>query len=275
MRIENFDEKRNSFKMLLFKLSVSQMTLSSSREKSKIYQELEQIYSKPAEFEDFRHFYSDIFAVLSLIDKDPSLGDMDILGQNMDIVRKGYQPKTTDSNGKLINITKQINKLYDHINLEIARMNYFKKNETRTERELLRVSDTLTEVKDNVKQMEKAVDKVDEMQKQYVTILGIFASIVLAFVGGITFSTSVLQNINSASIYRLILVIDLLAFVLVNVIWLLLSFVSEINDKTIKTFRLKWFNIACVVVTALIIVAWVLNVQAIADFLYGLLPWCK
>lgn len=231
MRTEKFDEKRNSFKMLLFKLALSQMTLSSNKDKSEVYLELERIYAKDDEFEDFRHFYSDIFAVLSLIDKDPSLGNMEILSQNMDIVRQGYRPMNTNAEGKPVNIEKQINKLYDHINLEIARMNYFKETEMRTETELQKVSETLAQVEDNMKRMEDTVEMADDMQKQYITILGIFASIVLAFTGGIAFSTSVLENIASSSIYRTLLIAVVLAFVLTNVIYILTRFVMEIVNK--------------------------------------------
>lgn len=238
MRTEKFDEKRNSFKMLLFKLALSQMTLSSNKDKSEIYLELERIYAKDDEFEDFRHFYSDIFAVLSLIDKDPSLGNMEILSQNMDIVRQGYKPMNNDDDGNTVNIEKQINKLYDHINLEIARMNYFKETEMRTKTELQRVSDTLSQIEDSVSSMEDTVDMADEMQKQYITILGIFASIVLAFTSGIAFSTSVLENIANASIYRIVLVAVVLAFALTNIIYILTRFIMEIVNK--KKEKIKY-----------------------------------
>ena len=203
------------------------MTLSSNKDKSEIYLELERIYAEDREVEDFRHFYSDIFAVLSMIDKDTSLGNMEILSQNMDIIRQGYRPMNNGADGNPVNIEKQINKIYDHINLEIARMNYFKETEMRTEIELQRVSETLIEVESNVKHMEETIDMADEMQKQYITILGIFASIVLAFTGGIAFSTSVLENIANASIYRTILIAVVLAFVLTNIIYILTRFIRK------------------------------------------------
>lgn len=250
--------------MLLFKLAVSQMTLSTNKDKSEVYLELERIYAKEDEIEDFRHFYSDIFAVLSLIDKDPSLGNMEILSQNMDIVRKGYQAVNTDANGEIVNIEKQINKLYDHINLEIARMNYFKETEMRTENEMQKVSDTLKQVEDNVKQMEDTVEKADDMQKQYITILGIFASIVLAFTGGIAFSTSVLENIASASIYRTVLISLILAFILLNVIYILTRFVREIinksNTKIVYPKYMIVLNVICGVLILGTIVCWVFDV---------------
>lgn len=231
MRTEKFDEKRDSFKMLLFKLALSQMTLSSNKDKSEIYLEFERLYAKDDELEDFRHFYSDIFAVLSLIDKDPSLGNIEILSQNMDIIRQGYRPMNNGADGNPVNIEKQINKLYDHINLEIARINYFKETEMRTETELEKVSETLSQIEDSVSNMEDTIVMADEMQKQYITILGIFASIVLAFTGGIAFSTSVLENIANSSIYRTILIAVILAFVLTNVIYILTRFIMEIGNK--------------------------------------------
>lgn len=214
------------------------MTLSSNKDKSEIYLELERIYAEDREVEDFRHFYSDIFAVLSMIDKDTSLGNMEILSQNMDIIRQGYRPMNNGADGNPVNIEKQINKIYDHINLEIARMNYFKETEMRTEIELQRVSETLIEVESNVKHMEETIDMADEMQKQYITILGIFASIVLAFTGGIAFSTSVLENIANASIYRTILIAVVLAFVLTNIIYILTRFIMEIVNK--KKEKIKY-----------------------------------
>ena len=45
-------------------------------------------------------------------------------------------------------------------------------------------------------------EKQRDMQKEYITILGIFASIVLAFTGGMAFSSSILENIDKSSVYR-------------------------------------------------------------------------
>lgn len=70
-----------------------------------------------------------------------------------------------------------------------------------------------------------------KMQSEYVTILGIFASIVLAFTGGMTFSSSVLENIDKASIYRIILVISFLGFIIFNILWMLIHFLRDINEK--------------------------------------------
>lgn len=119
--------------------------------------------------------------------------------------------------------------------------------------------------------------KVDtkKIEKQYITILGIFASVVLSFVGGITFSSSVLQNIDAVSIYRLLAVIDILALVLINTIYVLIKFISQINDKDFKLFRIKWLNISLIIAGILVVIAWIIDAKALADFISQWLPWIK
>lgn len=270
MKTDKVDEKRNKFKMLLFKLAESQMILSSPKEKSDIYIQLESIYYDSNDTEEFRHFYSDIFAVLSQIDNDSELGNTEILSQNMDIVRQGYKPKNMDvETDKLIDISKQINKLYDHINLDISRLNYFKTIESRSQSELHKVNKTLDKVEKSVLVMEDNIKKADDMQKQYITILGIFASIVLAFTGGIAFSTSILQNIANASIYRIVLIAIGLAFVLINIIYILTRFILEVNKKQNEVIKYPKFmiilNRICVGAVVLVIICWFFDICKAAE----------
>ena len=95
----------------------------------------EDIYYNYNRNEKFRHYYSDIFSTLTLIDGDSSIGSLDILAQNIQTIKDGYIPKNTDENGNAIDISKEIVKLYDHTNLDIARINYTKTmtNETKSE----------------------------------------------------------------------------------------------------------------------------------------------
>ena len=84
MEIGNTEERRRQFQRLLLRLAKNQSLLDSSEEKRKIYLELEEIYQKEStkdikRAEGFRHFYSDIFAVLSQIDNDVSHGNLEIL----------------------------------------------------------------------------------------------------------------------------------------------------------------------------------------------------
>lgn len=162
-----------------------------------------------------------------------------------------------DKNAVSEDSKKLIVKIYDHFQLALHQIenvnNIF--------------ANSIEEAKENLQKQIKGVEK------EYITILGIFASIVLAFVGGITFSTSVLQNISGISVFRLLLIVDFLAFVLINVIYILVKFIFTINEKDAKLFNIKMLNIACIVIAIIIIIGWVLNVNQIPDFMSDFLPW--
>lgn len=130
-------------------------------------------------------------------------------------------------------------------------------------------ANSIEEAKENLQKQIKGVEK------EYISILGIFAAIVLAFVGGITFSTSVLQNISVVSVFRLLLVVDFLAFVLINVIYILVKFIFTINEKDAKLFNIKALNIACLAIAIIIVISWTLNANQIRDFISQFLPWSK
>lgn len=173
-------------------------------------------------------------------------------------IKDGYRSKNVDANGNPINIEKEINKLYDHTNLDIARINYTKRFTNETQSKLAQNEVLLNNLQSQQQQsdaerenafnairieaaqsQQESKDNQAKMQSEYITILGIFASIVLAFTGGMTFSTSVLENISSSSIYRIIVISLILGLILFNVIWLLIDFLRDINGKTIR----KWWII--------------------------------
>lgn len=107
---------------------------------------------------------------------------------------------------------------------------------------------------------DKFRSEIKIVEREYISILGIFAAIVLTFVGGITFSSAVLQSMFAVSMYRLITVTILLAFVMVNVIWLLINFILTINDKNTKTFKLNImvFDIGCAIACVGVMLYWLL-----------------
>ncbi|BEU88685.1 hypothetical protein TAMA11512_21490 [Selenomonas sp. TAMA-11512] len=178
---------------------------------------LQYIYS-----DDFRHLYSEVFGIITRIDgKSPD--GLDILSRNIQALYK--QAIEENGNGGLIDDTlcKKIAKLYDHVNLDIARIAYTRNiaNELKNKHE--NMSYQLKAMKDEAEQAQRS------MQREYITILGIFSSIVITFVAGMAFSTSILGNIDKASIYRLILIIAIVGLGLFNLVNLLLRFIQRIN----------------------------------------------
>lgn len=65
-----------------------------------------------------------------------------------------------------------------------------------------------------------------------VTILGIFAGIVLTVVAGIIYSSSALENISTPNFSRLICVVSLIGFVCFNLIATMLKFIERFRDKS-------------------------------------------
>lgn len=255
MRNPDEQERRDKLINLLFELSQSQDIFREKEKRSGIFLELEQIYYIQGSDEYFRHFYSDIFSTLTQIDSDDNQGSLDVLAVNMQAIKDGYQAVNYDGS-KLIDISKSIIKLYDHTNLEVARINYTKQLNNVTKSDLASTKELLQKQKeefDNAKsetemirntlgeETDKANKRIEDSQKQmqneYVTILGIFAAIVLAFTGGMTFSSSVLNNISKASVYRLSLISFIIGMIFFDLIWVLIDFIRDINGKSI---RKKW-----------------------------------
>lgn len=255
MRNPDEQERRDKLINLLFELSQSQDIFREKKKRSSIFLELEQIYYIQGSDEYFRHFYSDILSTLTQIDSDDNQGSLDVLAVNMQAIKDGYQAVNYDGS-KLIDISKSIIKLYDHTNLEVARINYTKQLNNVTKSDLASTKELLQKQKeefDNAKsetemirntlgeETDKANKRIEDSQKQmqneYVTILGIFAAIVLAFTGGMTFSSSVLNNISKASVYRLSLISFIIGMIFFDLIWVLIDFIRDINGKSI---RKKW-----------------------------------
>ena len=177
---------------------------------------------------------------------------------------------TFDENNNIDDlICKIILKIYDHFQLSVHQKNL---NSETNEVVKSHLAESIAEAN---KAIENSAKRAKNAEKEYITILGIFASIVLAFVGGLTFSTSVLQNIDAISIYRLILVIDLLALVIVNAIYVLIKFICHINDKDDKLFGVKWFNIVCAILGFLVVFAWLFDVISLAKYINSYMPWSK
>ena len=118
------DIQRQEFRNILLELAKSQIELGDKTYRAKIYKRLEALYHVPDQKDGFRHYYSDIFTVLTQIQQGNFPGSIEILGQNLSVVRKGYQALNRDEEGTLIDISDSIRKLYDHVSLDIARINF-------------------------------------------------------------------------------------------------------------------------------------------------------
>ncbi|MBD8976826.1 hypothetical protein [Veillonella magna] len=171
---------------------------------------------------EFRHFYSNIFAVITEIDGDSgkatSERDIVTLQQNINVLYSCCIDGDFSEEFKLC-----LRKLYDHVNLDIARLEYTKRLVDK-----INESNTITN-----NELRGVKAKAEQMQKEYVTILGIFSSIVLTFVAGMFFSSAVLSNIDKTTIYRLVFVMSLIGLMLFNLFHFLLDYIQRINGGVV------------------------------------------
>lgn len=264
--LQDLNEKRQEFRQILLELSADQEILKDPKKRSGFYLRLEELYYAPDNEKRFRHFYSDIFSVLTQINDGDDQGSIDVLGQNMDILLCGYQAKNSDG-VKLIDISDQIRKLYDHISLDIARIKYSEKGDVEVsgqesiEKIRSQINDDESKIITLQNSVKEATLKADKMQKEYVSILAIFAAVIGAFFSGVGFSTSVLSNIDKSSIYRILLGVTILGMFLFNLLALLLGFIREIvANKKWSLWVYFIGNLAFMVILYFIYHAWDLHI---------------
>lgn len=168
---------------------------------------------------DFRHRYSELFGVLVLFENKAYKYRKQYL---IDNIRKINDYIATDPDLNIDQETaNKIRKLDDHLSLDSARIDYTKQ-----------ISEKLNDRNNNILTRINKISKTAEnMQREYITILGIFSAIVITFVAGVVFSSSVLNNISKVSIYRLTFVMIMIAWFLINLLALLMDFIKKINQR--------------------------------------------
>ncbi len=180
-----------------------------SSQTDQIIKDLKEIYQG-----EYRHKYSKITTIILNSTRDREQAFM-TLTQNIRTLKEIQDNKEVES------IKPKLEKLYDHMNLECIRLQDF-------DEKMSRIKDVSIKLEDDLnKNYKKLSEELNKQQTQYITILGIFASIVLTFVGGLAFSTSVLSNIDKANAYRLVFVMAFIVLFFGNILYLLFSFLSQ------------------------------------------------
>lgn len=159
--------------------------------------------------------------------------------ENIEYFLKNMKELKIYSKSKNDSKTKQaINKITNHIELERCRLNHL---EDMQKKQLLNMlSGTVTDVKTMSEQIKEHEDNIQEYKKEInnwyasiMTILGLFAAIVVTFFGGLGSITSIFENINGTSKYRLVFLIIIIIFAMFNIIFMLLYYISIITNKSI------------------------------------------
>lgn len=213
----------------------------------------------------YRHSYHNISLTIYQ-NLEISEDSLDALSNNMKVLYD-HALVRFDSQRDICNCFK---KLHDHVSLEIIRIND-NKSSIEAVKELISKFKEESEINIEKARREsrvsisnrtrKTMDFLEEKTKpmvseieglrnglinQTMTILGIFSAIVLAFSGGMIYSSSVLENINKSSAYRILFICLFIGFTLINAIIALLMYLGRIisTNKECEKFCLKKFLIS-------------------------------
>lgn len=193
----------------------------------------------------FRHQYSRISSIIfeagRMAGKEGKSGDewyfndpAQILASNMDTVLSYAEEEERN-----LDLIRMLRKLYDHVNLELLRINYNANISRERDSRIGLLSSQIAEHERRFSEQQAASKRdIEEsqqrMQRNYIAILGIFAAVVVTFMSGTAFSSSVLQNIDKASIYRLVfivLLVGLFMFLMISSLYVFLNRVSSVDNR--------------------------------------------
>ncbi|HEF1257322.1 TPA: hypothetical protein R8Q87_001163 [Campylobacter coli] len=264
----NRDEKNNQLRSIVEKLCKEQNFSDVDANIANLFE----IYQ-----EGFKHKYSELTTIiLNAIKNDPEQ-DLMILAQNLRGFEErlnSYSQNTKPEITNLQDIKLRIAKFYDHVNLECIRLQDSREKTSHLQNALKELDKNYKELDKNYKELSENLNK---QQVQYVTILGIFASIVLTFVSGLVFSNSILSNIDKASIYRLVFVMAFIALFVGNILYFLFTFLLRISLKNIH-FKTNWllivFNIIILVIMSIDLMCYLFNIKTI-DNILGMIDFFK
>ena len=140
---------------------------------------------------------------------------------------------------------RSVLKLADHIDLEKTRA-----SRDIEQRQIMRdfrkaigsVKDERVEAQRERAELEREFDeRLDKTRMEYIAILGVFAAVVLAFNGGVGFSTSTMGAVGVGSGMRaLVFLTALVGFVLINTVCILLVFIWKMSFNHRKVELGKW-----------------------------------
>lgn len=211
----------------------------------------------------YRHRYSEILDILKEIDVDSENSDdspeevdsedasekedydeapeweedhLVILSDNLSYLRE-YVRKNIDKYGE--GTFKGLTKLSDHVDIEIHRYREIQNLEyhlSDTDYDMDSMSNRLKEMSSKLQKANELVERTagaaNRLQVEMVTILGIFATIVIAFSGGLSIIGDAISSPGDVSIFERVYVVLLCAIVVFNIIAFLMLTIMRITDKS-------------------------------------------
>lgn len=207
----------------------------------------------------YRHSYNSLYALLiDLIHKNSE--KCSVLPSKIEnLLRKTHQlqHKYTEQDlnyeyyGKLANC---LFKLWDHLSLDITRVQQteilLKSNIEPRIKELQELKQKNETIDANIRKIKK---KANSWQKDMITILGIFASIILIVAGDLSFSKNMFESIATTPTKDLIKIFCLSALLFFNSMMIMLHVVDSKGENNTKVLKYGWIATNLILIVLFII----------------------
>lgn len=184
--------------------------------------------------DNFKHQYSDFFPIILKILEEGNSYDIEYLSNNLDALGTYLDEQISTGDESFKTMYVPFSKLCDHLDLQIRQTNYYKSMLIQSNNTNKDLEDALINIEDAKTRIDAATNRANTMQTELISILSIFAAIVLTFSGGFTFLGSSVTAISTAKYYESIIIIVLICgIILFNTIFLMMYFVSKLTGRNI------------------------------------------
>lgn len=275
---KDYDSGREDdlFRRLLFKNQNEKLAVDKNDKIQDIANDFKNLYSY-----NKKHKYFQIFDLLKQNKRQDIRRNIGILLHYIEVCLKILKNENTKENEHVISA---LEKLEDYlkeksdyeanreaINIELIKINKvdlkidkqkeeitnYKNNIEKHEIEIENYKEKIEQHEDDIKKYKADIkelgEKLEKSKNDYIVVLGIFASIILSFVGSLTFTSSILSNIDKADIFKLISAFSMSAIVFVNLIFALLSYINKIRNNK----ACSWRMVASIIFVNLILIGFV------------------
>lgn len=155
---------------------LSKALLETDEEKEEVASKLRLLYQG-----GFRHNYSDFFPIILEIARQDNDYSIDYLSENLESLRVFVENDYVSNNKRYTGLYPILEKLCDHLNLEISRWSYYSQNEHRIE-DISSKTDSMTKSLASAQEsLEAASKQASSMQTEVISVLSIFAGIAFVF----------------------------------------------------------------------------------------------
>lgn len=173
---------------------------------------------------DFRHSYYEISSFmekLGLDERDSLEGNLECIFEYADEIKTKKE------------IMKKFAKLLDHISLERLRLSRMEKIKYIEDKVIKEMTDTKSMIESKQIEMREIQQQVTHVHSETITILGIFAGLVIGFATSFQLLAKSFENLNDVKFYKEISYLAVIGIILFDCIFFLLFAVARISKRSL------------------------------------------